>query len=122
MTAAMIIALTLYAEAGGESIGSKMAIASVIYNRANGDVTLMAKVCTAPKQFSAWNAGTPRMPKAPVKNKSWAECVGIASSMLEGAFKPTTPAKYYHDISINPPYWTKGRVLVLTKPRLRFYV
>lgn len=119
MTAELIIALTIYEEAAGEPITNKMAVASVIYNRAEGNTEQMAKVCRKPKQFSCWNSGTPKTPNA--KDKAWADCLGIASAMLSGKFKPTTKAIFYHDISISPPYWTKGKSMVLSEARLRFY-
>ena len=122
MTAEIIIALTIYAEAAGEPLTNKYAVASVIWNRADGDVRKLAKVCKAPKQFSCWNRGTPSMPKRDrMSQKAWADCLGFASAMICGRFKPSTPATFYHDISIAPPYWVKGKRLVWAEGLLRFY-
>jgi len=122
MTPALIIALTIFHEAQGEPLTNKMAVASVIWNRAGGDVNKLADVCRKPKQFSCWNSGTPAMPKRDkASQRAWADCVGLASAMVSGKFKPTTPATFYHDISIDPPYWTKGKRLVQAEARLRFY-
>jgi N-acetylmuramoyl-L-alanine amidase len=119
MKDALILALTLYAEAAGEPIENKMAVASVIYNRAHGEPSKMAAVCTAPRQFSCWNNGTPKRPSK--VDRAWAECLGIASAMLSGNLRPTTTATHYHDTSIQPPRWANGMKLVMAEARLRFY-
>lgn len=119
MTPLMIIALTLYSEAGGEPISNKMAVGSVIWNRAGGDVEKLEAVCLKPRQFSCWNAGTPKTPGK--RDRAWADCIGIASAMLSGKFAPVTRATHYHDTSIKPPYWARDMKLVLAEARLRFY-
>lgn len=125
MNSALVIALTIWGEAQGEPLTNKIAVASVIYNRAGGRPEQMATVCLAPKQFSCWNNGTPKGPQRnnKIEQRAYAECVGIASAMMSGKFVPTTAAIYYHDDSVRkPPYWTKGRTMVLHEGALRFYV
>lgn len=123
MDTALIIALTLFGEVRGEPLSSKMAVGSVIYNRAGGRSEQFAAVCKAKKQFSCWNKGTPRGPRKGNKKEqdAYADCLGIASAMLSGKFKPTTTALFYHDLTIDAPYWARGRKMVLAEARLRFY-
>jgi len=56
----LIIAATLMAEAGGEPLQGKEAVASVIINRVT-PMQSAAGVCLAPYQFSCWNAGEDAM-------------------------------------------------------------
>lgn len=95
MTKLMIIALTIFGEAAGEPHAGKMAVASVIWNRANGNPERLTQVCKAPRQFSCWNAGAPRVPRDQPSQNAWAECADIASTMLDGSFEPTTEANHY---------------------------
>lgn len=53
--AASIISYTLYAEARGEKIEGKRAVASVIHTRARLARTSPAAVCLQDRQFSCWN-------------------------------------------------------------------
>lgn len=116
-----VIALTLLAEAGGEPWAGKMAVASVIYQRAGGDPAKMEAVCLAPRQFSCWNAG-----KAPVVRQdaptraAMAECTAIAKSLAEGYFRATIDADHYHTLAVNPA-WNKNMAEVATIGRHRFF-
>ena len=111
---AMIIALTLFGEARGESLPGKMAVASVIYNRAEGDTTRMAYICMKPYQFSCWNYGA-KMPTIPAadspERKAWNDCAAIAELAATGKLKPVTEATHYHARTMKqPPKWTAGQV------------
>ena len=96
------------------------AVASVIYNRADGKKELFTNVCLKPKQFSCWNKFTTeeadpknfkiKIPRSVNKNKKnaalWKEAKAIAADMLADAFKPTTTANmYYAKSMIKPPSW-----------------
>ena len=118
--AANIIARTLYAEARNDGKEGMEAVASVIYNRADGKKEFFTNACLKPKQFSCWNKFTkeeadpknfkikiPSSVKVNAKNvKLWKEAMQIAADMLADAFKPTTTANmYYAKSMIKPPSW-----------------
>jgi spore germination cell wall hydrolase CwlJ-like protein len=115
----IIIALTLFGEAAGESIEGKRAVASVIFERAGGDTNRFADVCKAPRQFSCWNKRAPRVPNDYPSRKAWRECVTIAVEMTNGVFVPTITATHYH--SGKAPEWANGMRLVAVIGGHRFY-
>jgi spore germination cell wall hydrolase CwlJ-like protein len=99
-----ILARTIYAEAEGEIYDGKKAVASVIYNRANGDVGKMVSVVKAKKQFSCWNNGTP----SKGHGKAWEDSVKIANELVGGNFIPTTTHTFYYNPDKANPSWAKG--------------
>jgi spore germination cell wall hydrolase CwlJ-like protein len=96
-----VLAKTIYAEARGESYEGKIAVASVIYNRAKGNVEKMDDVCLARKQFSCWNDG----PIPEGSGKMWDQSVQIANDMVKGNFNPTTKADHYYNPDLADPIW-----------------
>ena len=98
------IARTIYAEAGGESYTGKRAVASVLINRADGDVNKLVKVAKAPKQFSCWNSGY----IARGVGKAWDESVLLAKLLLSGKFKPNVDATHYYAYKKVNPSWAQG--------------
>ena len=117
----LIIAATLMAEAGGESLIGKQAVASVIHNRAALERSsgTYAEVCLAPKQFSCWNAGEEEMNKRIVKwmleyDLNWRQCIDIAISMTkeyngeDEFFEPTGKWTHYFNPKMVWPFWAKG--------------
>lgn len=118
-----IIARTLYAEGRGESEAGRKAIASVIYNRASGNVVNMPLVCLKKYQFSCWNKATAtekspsgfnvKIPSSTINNETnnaiWENCKVIATKMLESEdFSPTTTATmYYAHAKVTPKWSTK---------------
>jgi spore germination cell wall hydrolase CwlJ-like protein len=118
MTAEMILALTIWAEAQGEPADGKAAVASVIWNRAearrakermNDIRPCLTAVCLAPRQFSCWNSGS--LFGARPSGEAWAECLLLARAMLGGAFRPSTEADHYHAKSARP-YWAAAMPVV----------
>lgn len=119
--AANIIARTLYAEARNDGKDGMEAVASVIYNRAEGDKTLFTSACLKPMQFSCWNKFTKeeadpknfkiKIPSSVNGNKKnealWKEAMKIAADMLADAFKPTTAANMYFNPQKCSPKWNK---------------
>ena len=97
------------------------AVASVIYNRANGKKELFTNACLKPKQFSCWNKFTaeeadpsnfkvkiPSSVKGNAKNKKlWKCAMAIAADMLADAFTPTTDANMYYAPKKCSPKWGK---------------
>jgi len=105
MSISETIARTLYAEAKGESLAGKKAVASVIYNRANGNPANMVSVVKQKKQFSCWNKGIP--PKGNDTDQNWIDCLNIAKEMVNKKFKPTIPTniKHYLNPTVAHPTW-----------------
>ena len=139
LQAANIIARTLYAEARNDGKTGMTAVASVIYNRANGKASDFANVCKkhgyskkakrVVHQFSCWNKMTDeewsqknfkiKIPKT-VKNSAkaralWETAKKIAADMLSGSFTPTTDANMYYAPKKCSPDWAKeltGTVMI----------
>lgn len=101
----IVIALTLFGEASGETIAGKRAVASAIWQRAHGDVSRLAEVCKANKQFSCWNGKrTPKVPNDYPSRRAWAHCKEIAGEMCAGTFTPTIAATHYHAVGVAPSW------------------
>ena len=95
-----ILMRTLYAEARNESALGKRMVATVIWNRAGGEVDRLPGVCLKKKQFSCWNglaARDPgnfvvRVPKGATRpganQNAWNECKSLVESMFDGSFTP----------------------------------
>ena len=112
------LARTIWGEARGESMQGRIAVAWVVLNRANDaqqrfDRTV-EKVCTAPKQFSCWNANDPNLAKLKAvtdTNLAFRECLDVASRAVSGKLPPdpTGGANHYHATSLTPlPKWAKN--------------
>lgn len=56
-----ILARTLYTEAADQGYDGKLAIMSVIWNRAGGDINNIIPVVLKPRQFHGWNKAKPNM-------------------------------------------------------------
>ncbi len=118
-----IVAKTIYGEASGQGTNGMMAVASVIWNRANGSIGSLKKICLKPKQFSCWNDG---VVNPDVTSGAWAESKKIAKSMFSGGFSPTTTADHYYAYqgkykAKKTPYWAKGKKPVTTVKDQKFF-
>lgn len=78
---ARALALTLYGEGRGEPIEGRVAIGSVIRNRARTGYCgkTIAEVCLYPSQFSCWNGGT---------DENHAHLMALARSLADGGPPP----------------------------------
>jgi spore germination cell wall hydrolase CwlJ-like protein len=112
------LARTIYGEARGETDAAKQGVAVVVMNRARamsypggGSVS---GVCTAPSQFSCWNANDPNRAvilAASASDATFAKCLQIAQAAVDGQLPDNTGgATYYYDTSISQPsFWrTQG--------------
>jgi len=107
MTPEEVLARTIYGEAKGESYLGKRAIASVMYNRAGGNPDKLVNVVLSPYQFSVWNHG--KIPSKGDDNDSiWQQCLGIASQLTSGQFKPIIKSTHYYNPRIVNPKWAKN--------------
>lgn len=104
----LILAATIMAEAAGEPLLGKQAVASVIHNRADGQS--LSAVCLAPYQFSCWNAGEQEMlPRirewVRSDSKEWRVCLSLARSLIVGTFSPVVNATHYFNPQLCSPAW-----------------
>ena len=97
-----VIAKTIYAEAQGESEEGKKAVASVIWNRANGNVANFEPVIKRRKQFSCWNG---KNDLDTGRGIPWRECNRIAREMVIGEFSPTVEYTHYYNPEKADPSW-----------------
>lgn len=92
-----IVAKTLFGEARGEGEMGLKGVASVIWNRAGGDISKLKSVCLKPKQFSCWNDGVVTVNQKDKKAvASYQLCVKIAESMFRKTFEPAITADHYY--------------------------
>lgn len=116
MTDVEVLARTIYGEARGEPLDGKVAVASVIINRAEsggwfGDS--IKKVCLKPWQFSCWNQNDPNreeIQNVDETNRLFCECLMIADLAVHGLLiDNTNGANHYYAKAIPEPYWSKGK-------------
>lgn len=110
-----IIARTLMAEAIGEkSTESFDAVASVIWNRSNGQKSKFVSTIFSPGQFSCWKGMTGHDKthftikphgRALTNPSAWKYCVSTAKNMVDGTFVPTGDWKYYYAHNKVTPAW-----------------
>lgn len=102
-----VIARTIYAEGRNEPTEGLMAIATVIYNRGNGNVDNMIQAIKNPKQFSCWNKATSsdwtNMKQG--KGTNWGTASNIANSIINGTFQPIGSWNHYYNPKLANPYW-----------------
>lgn len=93
-----VIAKTLYAEARSEGTTGIRMVATVIYNKGNGNIAKCISECHRNKQFSCWN----RRQDIPTPNdntifsskaywndaQAWAYCKLVEKEIEIGVFKP----------------------------------
>jgi spore germination cell wall hydrolase CwlJ-like protein len=119
-----IVALTLFMEAAGEGFDGQYAVASVIWNRANGDTSKLVAVCKKPKQFSCWNNRTSYdVPTDYASLVAWNHSLRLATAMVDGTFRPLHNATHYHAIWMKKyPSWASKMKYVTTIGKHIFYV
>lgn len=121
------IAKTVWGEARGESAAGQMAVVHVILNRTKtgrwGERP--NTVCTAPKQFSCWNANDPNsrvLSGLDFTRESYAETVKLVLSCLSGKYAdPTNGATHYFNPEVADPSWAKEAELCGIIGRHHFY-
>ena len=98
----VLLAMTLWAECRGEPLEGKMAVASVIVNRASRRGTDYHTEIMRPYQFSCWNGyrGKHKMMQAynsgQMIGPAWEECKLVARMMMDGSL-PKTKWNHYHN-------------------------
>lgn len=113
-----ILARTIWAEAKKEGDTGMRAVASVIYNRGNGNVPNMIREIKKPNQFSCWNSMNWNNFTLKTKSgKAWENAEKIANELVSYKFSPTTTANHYYNPSLCTPSWShiKGKIRPHTK-------
>jgi len=129
----MVLTLTLFGEARGESFLGKKMIAHVIVNRAIKKGKPIAQMCLQAKQFSCWNGlqtirsddddvNLTKLLYATGDEPGYAECVRAAEEVLTsaGILDPTFGSTHYHTLGVYP-YWAKGHTPATTCGAHVFY-
>ena len=129
----IVLTLTLFGEARGESLLGKKMVAHVIINRAIQKKRPIAQICLQDKQFSCWNglrtartddddANLTKMLYATGDEAGYADCVRAAEEVLTsaGILDPTFGSTHYHVLG-DYPYWAKGHTPVTTCGNHVFY-
>jgi N-acetylmuramoyl-L-alanine amidase len=132
VSAADVLALTLWGEADGRPVRAMEAVASVVMNRvrlaaAPGGPTHLGQgvvaVCRAPFQFACWHPGHPRR-RAITELPADAElgaCRRVAARALAGVLPdPTGGATHYHAMEALPR-WALGQMPLAELGGLVFY-
>jgi spore germination cell wall hydrolase CwlJ-like protein len=123
------VAMTIFAEAKGESLQGKRAVASVIWNRAGDAVTshrygwskALNRVCRAPA-FSCWAHGWPKAPRMgkPQEARAWYASYELARQIENKTFAPDLDARHYAERRLRN-YWTRTMVVMQTVGNHKFY-
>lgn len=136
MTDVEALALTIWGEARGEVIESKVGVAMVMRNRVlnhyRGAKTFV-EVCTAKAQFSAWTEEAAQMQAeqelltgdptlARHSDPTLRLCLEIAKATIAGLLTDNTQgANHYYATSIKEPYWATGAFALVTLGHHKFY-
>lgn len=127
----IVLARTIMGEADGEPWEGKIAVATVILNRARRDRKPIADVCLQPRQFSCWNGGvlSARLSKTTLALPNYRECFRAALSALDRLDFTLIPASCFHyfttacppGVTAWPPAWAAGGTCVATIGAHSFY-
>lgn len=113
-----VLALTIYGEARGEPYLGKVAVGSVVLNRAdlkNWMGGTVKEVCLKPFQFSCFNKSDPNYKmlldiaqdctREATVNRVFCVCAGIADGLIDGTVQRITEGTHYHSTGIKTPNW-----------------
>jgi hypothetical protein len=102
----ILIAFTIFCEASSESLTGKIAVASVIHNRATDKDYLT--VLLQPRQFSCYDSADEVMKHiARFELQPFLQCLVIADHIHSGKIKPTLKAKWYVKKNIHTVWMKK---------------
>ena len=96
----LAVAQTIFNEARGESYMGKLAVATVIFNRATTKNKSFMEIVMEPHQFAY---STPK--ERPLK--SYQECLTISRSLHDGSFRPLGSWNCFFNPDKCTPYWFK---------------
>lgn len=121
MIFSLVVAMTIYGEAGIEDLHGKRLVASTIYNNAKligGDFDrATTKVCLKRKKYSCWNEPF----EIDYSSRRWSDSVKAAQEIHRKGYKPVTRATHYYAKYIRKPYWVKSMVYLGSHGQHVFY-
>lgn len=131
ITPSKLVAILMVAEAEGEPLEGRVAVAHVAKNRLKAKVwgDTYSKVILAPKQFSCFNENDPRF-KVCLRllhndrddDPLWKECKYLALGVVAGLIRDNTKgATHYHTTAVHP-YWADSMKEVKQINNHIFYV
>ena len=112
----ILYAFVIFSESLHEPVYDKIAVASVIHNRAT--VKDYLTVLTKPKQFSCLNNYKiifNNITKIPERQSEFALCLKIAGALYFGRSDPTTTATHYTRKEVSCSWMTGMKVVLETK-------
>lgn len=121
----LVVAMTIYGEAGVEDYRGKQLVAATIYNNANlerakANITFhqaLSKACLKKKLYSCWNEPF----EIDYDSKAWADSIRAARELHNEGYMPPTKATNYHGNYIRKPYWVKDMVFLGSHGQHLFY-
>ena len=112
MTTLLILAGTIFSEAGLEKPAGRRLVADTLYWRATK--TGLREVALKPRQYSCWNPDSYRKSTqatlAAVQKMNgpvWRDCLDLAQQLLNGTYKPTTACTHYYNPKLCRPAWAR---------------
>lgn len=122
----LILALTLYGEAGVDSMAGKRHVAGVVFNRCDeytrNGVPLhqaITAVCLKRGAFSCWNEAF----DVDYTTQRWSDCVTVACEIERKGYRsPTQATHYYAGYMRTPPRWARSMRFLGRKDSHLFYV
>ena len=128
VTNAMIVAVTLYGEAGHEGHQGLQAVMNVIMNRAKGDFKKAKDIVLSPKQFSMWNSVTNapeyalEFARLYAKEDTFRDAIRIVDLAQTGKLPDITGgATFYFNPKKANPSWAKKMKKTVTIGNHDFY-
>lgn len=127
-----VLTRTIWGEARGETPEGRIAVGWTIRNRVFDGKTKSwwgegyRGVCTAPWQFSCWNANDPNsaylLGTKPIPAKEYDMCKVAALAVLDGVVDPSKGATHYFVTKMkNPPAWRLKATLTAVIGAHSFY-
>jgi len=112
-------AITVYHEAQGESFRGQVAVAHVIFNRAEIRKCSVEEVVFADKQFSCFNKGRKAIENYEIFITAMNAVEHALSERLEG--KTLYGADHYFGTYITPPSWSSNMQHIITIGKHTFF-
>jgi N-acetylmuramoyl-L-alanine amidase len=124
-TPTQIMLATVVGEAEGEAPIGQLAVAQVIWNRADHDLDRVKAVCLKPAQFSCWSRGSPRkraMEKIMKDPMSQPLILSIVKAVIDEKIPDLLHgAQFYFNPQLIFPAWAKDMRHVVTVGNHAFY-
>ncbi len=123
----LVIVLTLYGEAGGESFEGKRWVADTIQNYAHQYNLTIRESCLLrkPNRYSCWSNPDKLIAKTAsfeTTTQAWRDCMMIARQLNAGTYRPYSRALYYYNPKLcKKPKHIKSMVFLLSEGNHVFY-